>query len=301
MNRSLATAITAAGAVGAIGLAGAVWAAGIEPTLFRIRRSTLPVLPAGAEDLRVLHISDLHLCPWQKRKMAWVSQLAELEPDLVINTGDNLSAPMLEELLDVYAGLLDVPGVFVLGSNDFYAPQLKNPLRYLQAPSEVKHSTKNAAMPTLELVDAFAERGWMFLDNRDAELELRGTRIAFAGTGDAHMDRDRIDEQWPRFDSTEADLRIGVTHAPYLRVLDAFAAAGADLAFAGHTHGGQLCVPFYGALVTNCDLPPRHAKGVFDYAGMTVNVSGGLGFSPFAPVRFACPPEVSLLTLTART
>ncbi|NUL59270.1 metallophosphoesterase [Brevibacterium luteolum] len=301
MNRTLATTLAAVGAVSAAGLAGAVWAAGIEPELFRIRRSTVAVLPPGAEDLRILHISDLHLCAWQKRKMEFVSQLAELEPDLIVNTGDNLAAPMLERLLEVCEELLDVPGVFVLGSNDFFAPQLKNPLRYLGAPSEVKHSKKNATLPTMELVDAFAERGWAFLDNRGSEIELRGTRLAFAGTGDAHMNRDRIDEEWPRFDDPTADVRIGVTHAPYLRVLDAFAAAEADLAFAGHTHGGQVCVPFYGALVTNCDLPARHAKGTFDYHGMTVNVSAGLGFSPFAPVRFACPPEVSLITLTARS
>ena len=91
-----------------------------------------------------------------------------------------------------------------------------------------------------------------------------------------------------------------MTHAPYLRVLDAMAADGADLVLAGHTHGGQLCVPGVGALVTNCDLPRKQAKGLSAHDGSVLHVSAGLGTSPYAPVRFACRPEATLLTLTAR-
>jgi predicted MPP superfamily phosphohydrolase len=107
------------------------------------------------------------------------------------------------------------------------------------------------------------------------------------------------------------DLRLGVTHAPYRRILDEMQADGADLILAGHTHGGQLALPFYGALVTNCDLDTRRAKGLHgwpgarpdepDGAGSTwMHVSAGLGTSPYAPVRFACRPEATLLTLVAR-
>ncbi len=84
-------------------------------------------------------------------------------------------------------------------------------------------------------------------------------------------------------------------------MLDRFAADGYDLVLAGHTHGGQLRVPGVGALVTNCGLDRSRARGVSRWGShMWLHVSAGLGTSPFAPVRFACPPEASLLTLVPR-
>jgi predicted MPP superfamily phosphohydrolase len=74
--------------------------------------------------------------------------------------------------------------------------------------------------------------------------------------------------------------------------------------FAGHTHGGQVCVPGFGALTTNCDLPTKYAKGFsrWNFGGHEVllSVVAGLGHSIFAPVRFACRPEVRLITLLPR-
>jgi predicted MPP superfamily phosphohydrolase len=86
-------------------------------------------------------------------------------------------------------------------------------------------------------------------------------------------------------------------------MIDAMAADGHDLIVAGHTHGGQVCVPFYGALVTNCDLDTARVKGLSQHTANDrtswLHVSAGLGTSPYAPVRFACRPEATLLTLTA--
>ncbi|HCC38574.1 MAG TPA: metallophosphoesterase, partial [Arthrobacter bacterium] len=111
---------------------------------------------------------------------------------------------------------------------------------------------------------------------------------------------------WPRGTRDQDNnphLRVAVIHAPYQRVLDHFTQDGADLLLAGHTHGGQLCIPGYGALVSNCDLPTWRAKGLntWESRGRTtpVNVSGGIGTSRFAPIRIACKPEAVLLTLTA--
>jgi predicted MPP superfamily phosphohydrolase len=101
-----------------------------------------------------------------------------------------------------------------------------------------------------------------------------------------------------------SDILIGVSHAPYLRVLEAMGSAGVSIIFAGHTHGGQVCLPGIGALTTNCDLPNKYAKGIsaWRFAGRDVllNVVAGLGHSIFAPVRFFCRPEVRLLTLIAK-
>ena len=106
----------------------------------------------------------------------------------------------------------------------------------------------------------------------------------------------------PDRDST--GLAVGVTHAPYRRVLDAFTDLGADILFAGHTHGGQVRVPFARrALVANCDLPLDQARGLSTWQHgdrrIPVNVSAGIGTSIYAPVRFGCRPEASLITLIA--
>ena len=92
-----------------------------------------------------------------------------------------------------------------------------------------------------------------------------------------------------------------MTHAPEPRMLDRFAADGYDLVLAGHTHGGQVRIPRVGAVVTNCGLDRSRARGVSRWGSHTMlNVSAGLGTSPYMPMRFCCRPEATLLTLTAR-
>lgn len=289
------------GVTAGVGLAGAVgagvWGTCIEPHLFTIRHQTCEVLPRGSASLRVLHISDLHVAPWQEHKINWVRALAELSPDLVINTGDNFGYNSLETVIHTLDPLTKFPGLFVFGSNDFYGPKLKNPARYLKGPSTV--GTKKPDLPGDELRSALINRGWHYLDNQNAELTVGDTTISASGLGDTHMDAARISATHPRYDA-QADLKLGVTHAPYSSALDALINAGADLVFAGHTHGGQIRIPGYGAPVTNSDRPRDEARGLFMRHGVPVNVSAGLGFSIFAPIRFACPPEVTVLDLVQR-
>ncbi len=102
-----------------------------------------------------------------------------------------------------------------------------------------------------------------------------------------------------------ADLRLGVLHSPEPALLDQFADDGYNLLLAGHTHGGQLRLPGTGALVTNCGIPRSMASGLHRYpagqgdADPWLHVSAGLGTSPYAPMRFCCRPEATLLTLVA--
>lgn len=320
-TRALATA-------GALGVGALAWAC-LEVRWFALRRFVVPVLEPGAPSLRVLHISDLHLTPRRRETVAWVRDLARLEPDLVINTGDNLAHPdALPTVLEALEPLLELPGAFVMGSNDYYAPVPKNPARYLRADPRDSGPPLQARLPGEDLRSAFSSAGWADLDNRRQTVETDGRRVALVGVDDAHLDRDRFPARAAEGSGGEppADVRLGVTHAPYRRILDAMHADGADLILAGHTHGGQLCVPFHGALVTNCDLDPGRAKGLHGWpgarpddpadrpggdieaggdvgaaAGSTwLHVSAGLGTSPYAPVRFACRPEASLLTLVGR-
>ena len=129
---------------------------------------------------------------------------------------------------------------------------------------------------------------------------MNGTRIAFAGVDDPHMSRDRYGHLAGAAD-TGADLRVAMVHSPEPRVLDRFADDGYDLLLAGHTHGGQLRVPFYGALVTNCGIDRARVRWLHKWRdGVWLHISAGLGTSPYAPYRFACPPEATLLTLVPR-
>lgn len=310
--RSTALALTAAGLGGAA--AGAhVWARHIEIHRYTLREATAAVLPAGAAPLRVLHISDLHLLPEQERKLAFVRSLAQLEPDLVIDTGDNISsAASIDPLIDALGPLLQRPGAFVMGSNDMFAPERKNPLRYFlpDARPEGLLERTEPDLPVAELAARLSAHGWCDLTNRRANLIAGETSIRLVGVDDPHLERDVMPPPedahgaspaaGPGAEPGAAALRIGVAHAPYRRVLDAFVADGAQLILAGHTHGGQLRVPGFGALVTNCDLPRRQARGLSRHHGVPLHVSAGLGASPFANFRFATPPEATLLTLRAR-
>lgn len=317
-------AAAASVAVAAAGLAAFAWGSLVERNLFTLREVSAPVLPPGSAPIRVLHISDLHMAPWQKDKQEWVRSLAGVKPDLVVNTGDNLGhVDGIDGVEYALAPFKDVPGVFVNGSNDYVGPQLKNPLRYFAGPSKRRAGGSHEDLDTDRLRRVFTDLGWTDINNAAEALDLCGTHVEFFGVDDPHIGRDRLDlitraiddlrandpladEHWPD-SSTAAEPRptvtIGVTHAPYQRVLNSFVNHGAQLILAGHTHGGQVCVPGFGALVTNCDIPRSQVKGLslwnLGLRTAFLNVSAGIGTSIYAPVRFACRPEATLLTLTA--
>jgi predicted MPP superfamily phosphohydrolase len=287
------TAVAAAGTLAA----GIAYASLIERNAFVMREVTMPVLSPGSTPLRVLHLSDFHMRPAQRHKQAWLRELARWEPDLVINTGDNLAHPKaVPAVVQSLGDLLSVPGLFVFGSNDYFGPKAKNPANYLFNKSR---RVTGAPLPWQDLRAAFSERGWLDMTHTRRELEVNGLLIAAAGVDDPHLHRDRYDTIAGR-PNPAANLTLGLTHSPEPRVLDRFAADGYELVMAGHTHGGQLCVPFYGAIVTNCDLDRSRAKGPSRWGAHTqLHVSAGIGTSPYAPVRFCCRPEATLLTLVA--
>jgi len=311
-GRTAGSAIAGLAVLGASALA---WGSLVERNRFTLRRELVPVLAPGARSLTVLHLSDLHMAPWQRAKQDWVRSLAAYEPDLIVDTGDNLGHERgnegIEYALEPFRG---IPGVFAHGSNDYHGPVAKNPFTYFTGPSKVREEP--ADLDTGRLNSFLGDLGWLDLNNAARAISIKGNRLEFIGTGDAHIGWDRLDSLpgaidemrenvgWTDEEGGPDPVTIGVTHAPYRRVLDAFVTHGAELLFAGHTHGGQVCVPGVGALVTNCDIPRAQVKGLsmWHHARKVayLDVSAGLGTSIFAPVRFACPPEATLLTLVAR-
>lgn len=299
------------GATTAAALGALAWGVLVERTRFTVRHEVLPILEPGSRTLTILHLSDLHMAPWQRKKQDFVRALARYEPDLIIDTGDNLGhLDGLAGIRRAFEPFRGIPGVFAHGSNDYHGPVLKNPFSYFGGPSR-----KKKQQPDLDVgaLNAFLgdDLGWLDLNNTARALEFRGHRIELFGTGDAHRGWDRLDTlpgaiealreevEWDA--DARAVLKLGVTHAPYRRVLDALTNQGADLILAGHTHGGQVRIPGLPALVTNCDIPHRQAQGLSVWNGQRrsalLNVSAGLGTSIYAPVRFACPPEAVVLTL----
>ncbi|MDO4260112.1 MAG: metallophosphoesterase [Actinomycetaceae bacterium] len=292
----------------------------------------------GIQDLKILHIADLHMYPGQEFLVDFLRNVAASEQvDMVISTGDNLSSvDGLELAIAAHEPFFDLPGAFVLGSNDYYSPRPKSWSRYLSQDSRDNDRPTTPDLPWKELVQRFRDAGWADLSNRSALLDVpvRGPvtvdvagpgglepggaasplpsaslasstlplesiqPVALMGVDDPHLDRDVMPEtpaEWEK----DSSLRIGVAHAPYQRVVNAFSDAGADLVLAGHTHGGQLGIPFMAPLVTNCDLPRSHGKGMHPWTTVNsrtmLHVSAGLGTSKYVPFRVATRPEASII------
>jgi predicted MPP superfamily phosphohydrolase len=266
-----------------------------------LREAEIPILPPGHAPIRILHFSDLHLTPARKSEIADIKSFAQYKPDLVISTGDFLAhMDAVPVTLDALEPLLDTPGLFVFGSNDYYAPKPKNPLKYLLPDHGERIHGQDLPWPELDL--ALQARGWKNLNHHRTTISINGTTIEARGTDDAHLEFD--DYSLVAGPPADCDIAIGVTHAPYLRILKGMSDDGLDAIFAGHTHGGQVRLPWFGgsrALTTNCDLPHWRARGLTQFGNEPyLHVSAGMGTSPFARIRVASPPEVSIVTLTPK-
>lgn len=310
-----ATAAAVAAGVAVTAAAGAfAWGTLVERNRFFLRRETLSILPPNSRPLTLLHLSDLHMAPWQTGKQEWIRSLSVYEPDFIVDTGDNLghvdAYDAVAYALEPFAG---TPGAFVHGSNDYVAPMFKSPLTYFGGPSRAPKAPVD--LDNERLTASFESYGWLDLNNTARAIEIKGNRLELFGVNDAHRGWARLDKLpgaldemrenvgWQDEEGPES-LGIALTHAPYQRVLNSFVTNGADVIFAGHTHGGQVCVPGYGALVTNCDIPRDKVAGLsrwnHAFRSAALEVSAGLGTSIYAPFRFACRPEAVLVTLTAR-
>jgi predicted MPP superfamily phosphohydrolase len=294
------TLLGAAATAGALGLG---YSAVIERNWFALRRYDVPVLPPDAPPLRILHISDIHLTPGRHRLLSWIRALDALAPDLVVNTGDSIAhGDAVGPLIDALGPLLNRPGVFVYGSNDLYSPMPRNPLRYIWRTSADDKDRTVPDLPWPELGASLESAGWLNVNNRRSRLKAGDLDIEVAGVHDSHVGRDRY-EQIAGPADPGADLRLGVLHSPEPRVMDQFVADGFDLLLAGHTHGGQICLPVNRALVTNCGIDRDRASGLHHHPAdgpAWLHVSAGLGTSPYTPVRLFCRPEATLLTLVPR-
>ena len=291
----------AAIAAGALGAGCVAYGAAIERRWYRLVRLTLAGALRRPGHVRLLHISDLHLVPRQEHRIRFLAELAALDHDLVVATGDLLGGPDAEDIVSAAMAPLTrrgQPGLVVLGSNDLYGPVWKSPTSYLTRPDRRIYGVP---LDTDRLVEQLDGYGYRTLRGEATVVDTAAGRVAVGGFDDPHLPTTVLPAPQvvaPPPETHDAVLHLGLVHAPYLAALDVLVDAGHDLLLAGHTHGGQVRLPGIGALVANCDLPLDQARGASRYRGRLLHVSAGLGHGRFAPFRFACRPEATLLELT---
>lgn len=275
-------------------LAAAAFAYGVfvERRWYRLGRYRLDILPAGTSTLSVLHLSDLHLLDGDRRASIFIAGLPR--PDVAVVTGDIVGEPEAVEF--AVRALRSVRGriasLFVLGSNDLYAPRPMNWFRYFRPDVRHRRVARRRGRAG-DLVRLLERDGWVHLKNRKYERRTNGLRLEVVGLDDPHIHRADIRVAA----RTEPDaFGLAVVHSP--DPAPELAALGYDLIVAGHTHGGQVRLPLAGALVTNSSFPNRLASGLIRLGDAYVHVSPGLGTSKYAPFRFLCRPEATLLELS---
>lgn len=256
----------------------------------------MPLLEPGTlrekDSFDILQVADLHMIPGQDEKIEWVRSLDELQPDLVVNTGDNLSdLHGVPDVLHALGPLLNRPGVFVFGTNDYWAPRPANPFGYLVGK---KHEPSYVDLPWKGMRAAFIEHGWRDATHRRLEFKVGDVRLAVSGVDDPHHDLDDY-STIAGAPNADADLSIALVHAPEPRVLKQFADDGYQLSLSGHTHGGQLCLPGSNAIVTNCGIDRPRVQGLHRFDDMFMHVSNGLGQSKYVPFRVFCRPSATII------
>ena len=276
-----------------LGVCCVLWGIFVERRRYRLVRHRLDILPAtAAGPLTVLHLSDLHFVRRDAGKAAFLSTLPAA--DVTVVTGDFLAEPEAVEttVAAVHAVRGRLGSWFVLGSNDYFVPRPLNYLAYFRGKRQPRRAERGRA---IDLVSQLRADGWDDLTNVRRDVDVNGLPIELLGLDDAHIARHDL-----RVAPRRSPDRFGfaVMHSP--DSAPETAALGYDLLVAGHTHGGQVCLPGVGALVTNCSLPARLVSGMIRVGDAFMSVSPGLGTSKFAPFRFFCRPEATLLELHPR-
>ena len=232
-------------------------------------RMQMPDLPPEFEGYRVAHLTDIHIHPTLRRE--WyervIHEVDDLEPDVILFGGDFVSKPKWMPAIPEFMEKLSAPdGVFfVRGNHDFW-----------------KGTHRSARLAERAGMRLLSNEG-VVLRRESAEMSLAGFEAPYIALTES--ERARM-EALPR-------PRLGLVHDPV--AFPEAARTGCFLALAGHTHGGQVRLPGLGTTVAGTEVPLEYASGVSRMGEMVTVTSHGVG--AFFPLRFLCPPEVTLVEL----
>lgn len=238
-------------------------------------------IPENFSGYRILQISDLHNAEFGEDNEILLNQISRLHPDMIVITGD---------LIDSYHTNVDISLAFIRQAVKIA------PTYYVFG----NHEVRIPESYTL-LKDGMEKAGVVVLD-QPVTLEKDSQTITLLGVADpSAMSSDSrfytqivgsiLNAKMPE----ETVYSILLCHRP--EVFDAFIENGVDLAFTGHTHGGQIRIPFIGAIFSpDQGLFPKYDSGLFTEKDTTMIISRGSGNSSF-PFRVDCPPEIVVATL----
>jgi uncharacterized protein len=268
--------------VGGAGLG--AYARWIEPLWLRIVQQDLPVahLPPAWDGLRVVQMSDLHHCSWGvslDHLQGVFRQALALRPDLLVVTGDFVTdgQPQSgEEVAEICRDLSAPCGVFAcLGNHDF----------------GIGRPRTNPPSTPLPVAQALSAAGIRVLQNEALPLAREGQTLWLVGISDWWSGAFRPRDAMKNVPAGAPTLIL--CHNP--DAAEAVDAVGGGTILAGHTHGGQVQVPFYGPPILPIVNRDRY-EGLHRVGGSWVYVNRGVGWAPYK-VRLNCRPEISLLTL----
>ncbi len=254
-----------------LGVACFLYARFIESHLVEVTRIDIPTRKLAAADFRIVQISDLHCDtePFTEDKV--IRMVNNLEPDIIVFTGDALRHPK---------GL----------------PVFRRTMAALEAPLGKFAIYGNFDAPYRNDFDLFAETGFQLLQDRSVTVTKDGDRIVISGLDSDRRSRRNLPAL---LDPVPPDKFSILLHHTSNHIED-LAGLNVDLYLAGHTHGGQIALPFYGAIITLQKHGKKYESGLYRVDNTTLYVNRGIGFEarPAPKARFLAPPEITLLTLT---
>ena len=259
---------------------------------FRLQPLRIPC-PRLARPLRILQLSDTHLLVKDRAKQRFIQRLTDDEWDFVFHTGDICEEAAAEPLFPALLSRSPRYGAYaVLGNHDH--------LRLTRREQLIEMITRQHLVLPDRLSDgrdsqARLEAGgrWRVLMNEAVTHEIDGQQIVIAGVDDPFTHHGDLQQTMRHV--KKADVLIGLVHVP--TDLASFSQRGFDVVLCGHTHGGQIRLPFVGAMMTQCDLPRRHARGLHQVGRTMVHVSQGMGAGTLLRMRMLCPPTAYAILL----
>lgn len=262
----------------------------------KIREKTIPTQSKNKnlDGYKILHISDIHFKEFMNDTDTFRLLSSTKMADLVLITGDFITTDNdIEPAVNFLKQLQSNDGIYaILGNHDYVYSTIIEHFVMSRIRGDIKNNVK-------KLVDSIRKIGINMLINESALLETRGARIFIEGTDDPAIGNPKISEKNEQYEIS--DLKILLTHSPDMLYLDDYAKKDFDIVLCGHTHGGQIRLPFLGPLFTSTKYAPRNeCYGLFKKKKSIVHVSAGIGYSAL-PIRINCPSEITVFTLKIKS